>query len=56
MAIYTHTRTGNRYTHLSTCKIKINDKWVEGVIYLRDGKMYVRTKGDFEIAFKKDKK
>lgn len=53
---YIHTKTGNLYLALYTCKVKINGEWVEGMAYRRakfDGELFVRSKEDFDKNFQK---
>lgn len=42
------------YLLKSICRVKIGDKWVDGIIYFNENKlreMYVRTKHDFFNSF-----
>lgn len=41
------------YTFVSECLIKSGRDWIQGVIYSKNGRMYVRNKGDFEAKFRK---
>jgi uncharacterized membrane protein len=51
---YKHTKTGDVYLIHESCKIKIDDKWVEGIIYFNPNnirEMFVTTKEDFFSSF-----
>jgi len=48
---YIHKKTGASYSVLQVCSIKIDDYWVDGVVYVGNGKMYARFKSDFEDKF-----
>ena len=56
MSYYTHKDTNKSYAVLQECKMKIGDRWVDGVVYLKDGKMFCRTRMDFFENFEKKKK
>ena len=56
--IVKHNKTGNQYLIISDeCKVKINGKWVDAVIYrgadkeTGKTKNFVREKSDFDIRF-----
>ena len=42
---------GNEYTYNGVCKIKVDDSWIDAVIYSRDGHTYVRELLDFFLNF-----
>ena len=54
---FIHKKTGDVYLIVSKTKIKISDKWVEGVIYTRDdleyGDLYTREIKNFMDKFEK---
>lgn len=56
MSYYIHKGNRKRYAMLQDCKIKVGDLWIKGVVYLRDGKMFCRSKLDFFENFEKDQK
>ena len=43
---------GNEYDYKGLCKIKVDDSWVDAVMYCRDGNVYVRELLDFFLNFK----
>jgi hypothetical protein len=55
MSIYDHCpryrnkKTGTTYVRLRNCQVKIDDTWVDGIIYMDEAyeKTYVRTLGDW---------
>ena len=56
--IVMHNKTGNQYLIISDeCKVKINGKWVDAIIYQGEDKEtgdmnnFVREKSDFESHF-----
>ena len=56
--IVMHKKTGNQYLIISDeCKVKINGKWVDAIIYQGEDKEtgdmnnFVREKSDFESHF-----
>ena len=55
--IVMHKKTGNLYQLIDDCKLKINGKWVDAVIYQGKDKetgktrYFVREKSDFDIRF-----
>ena len=56
--IVKHNKTGNQYLIISDeCKVKINGKWVDAIIYQGEDKEtgdmnnFVREKSDFESHF-----
>ena len=56
MKIVSHKK-GKKYLKLMNIKIKKDDQWLDGVLYLclyfnRDGMLWVRFKDDFEKNFK----
>ena len=52
MKKYTHNATGRLYLVIGKCKIKINNQWIDGILYF-DAKdnYYVRTTEDFNSKF-----
>ena len=58
MSRYIHIKTGNEYTVLGPCKVKINGEWKEGVEYVRDGvnEKFIREKEEFNLKFEPVKK
>lgn len=51
---YKNTKTGDIYVFETACRVKINDKWVDGIAYVNENKlceMFVRTKDDFFNSF-----
>ena len=49
---YTHYVTEETYTTLRYCKVRLADKWVDGVIYFsEDGEMYARPIQEFISKF-----
>lgn len=42
---------GNEYNYNGVCKIKVDDSWVDAVMYSRDGHTYVRELLDFFLNF-----
>lgn len=51
--IYCHIKSGNFYEVFGRPQMKVNEEWVDGVIYtsLSDRKTYVRTQVDFYNKF-----
>lgn len=43
---------GNEYDYKGLCKVKVDDSWVDAVMYCRDGNVYVRELLDFFLNFK----
>ena len=43
---------GNEYDYKGLCKVKIDNSWVDAVMYCRDGNVYVRELLDFFLNFK----
>lgn len=54
MSYYFKKGTNQKYGVLGACRIKMGNHWLEGVVYLRDGKTYVRLKDDFEHRFEEE--
>ena len=49
-----YTYKGRTYSLFGNCKIKAGQGyWIDGIVYLGDGQMYVREIADFESKFKK---
>ena len=51
---YKNKKTGDVYLLETACRVKIGDKWVEGIAYVNANshrEMYVRTKDDFFNSF-----
>lgn len=53
--IYCHIKSGNFYEVFGRPQMKVNEEWVDGVIYasLSDRKAYVRTQVDFSTRFQR---
>lgn len=52
---YRHIKTGDVYAVHDSCKIKIDDNWVEGIIYFNVNntrELFVRTEQNFSDSFK----
>lgn len=43
---------GNEYDYKGLCKVKVDESWVDAVMYCRDGEVYVRELLDFFLNFK----
>lgn len=52
MAIAKFEYKGNEYDYNGVCKVKVDDSWIDAVMYSRDGYTYVRELLDFMIKFK----
>jgi len=51
---YKNKITGDVYLLENACRVKIGDKWVDGIAYVNANshrEMYVRTKDDFLNSF-----
>jgi hypothetical protein len=51
---YKNKKTGDVYLLETACRVKIGDKWVEGIAYFNANKLrevFVRTKVDFFNSF-----
>jgi hypothetical protein len=51
---YKNKKTGDVYLLETACRVKIGDKWVEGIAYFNANKlreMFVMTKDDFFNSF-----
>ena len=47
---YKNKKTGDVYLLENACRVKIGDKWVDGIVYSNTNKLrevFVRTKDDF---------
>ena len=55
MPYYFKKGTEQMYGVIGNCQIRIGNQWVMGVVYLREGKTYVRLKEDFEAKFEEEK-
>lgn len=42
---------GNEYDYNGVCKVKVDDSWIDAVMYSRNGHMYVRELLNFMINF-----
>lgn len=53
-SIYVHTKTGNKYRIVQSCKMKYDGKWMDAITYIseKDGEVYVREFCDFFNNFK----
>ena len=51
---YIHKESLERYSLLQECRLKRGNVWVPGVVYLRNGEMFVRTRTDFDLHFDKE--
>lgn len=51
MAIAKFEYKGNEYDYNGVCKVKVDDSWIDAVMYSRDGYTYVRELLDFMINF-----
>lgn len=49
---YKHYRNNKIYTLLDKCKIQVNDKWVDAVIYTDGNLKFVRSEDEFYKKFK----
>lgn len=54
METFIHTKTGNEYSVIGPCLIKVDGVWKDGVEYVRSGvdKKFVREISDFQEKFK----
>lgn len=43
---------GNEYDYKGLCKVKVDDSWIDAVMYCSDGNVYVRELLDFFLNFK----
>lgn len=43
---------GNEYDYKGLCKVKVDQSWIDAVMYCRDGHVYVRELLDFFLNFK----
>lgn len=50
---YRHIKSGTEYGCLGECKVKINGDWVNGVVYLKHGNIFVRELAEFEQKFER---
>ena len=41
---------GNEYTYNGVCKIKVDDSWIDAVMYSRDGKSRLATIRDDSLS------
>jgi len=48
---YKNIKTSRIYAVIGICKIKRSEDWLDGVIYVSNGKMYCRTKKEFDRKF-----
>jgi hypothetical protein len=51
---YKNKKTGDVYLLETACRVKIGDKWIEGIAYFNENKlreMFVSTKDDFFSSF-----
>lgn len=52
MAIAKFQYKGNEYDYKGLCKVKVDQSWIDAVMYCRDGHVYVRELLDFFLNFK----
>lgn len=55
MPYYFKKGTKQKYGVIGDCQIRIDNQWVKGVVYLREGKTYARLKKDFDSKFEEEK-
>jgi hypothetical protein len=50
---FEHKKTLGKYAAIGSCRIKIKEKWVDGVVYMQHQNIFVRDRKDFLESFQR---